>query len=554
MSKRVITVPYRIIKEPDGYAVWKVDDKGEKVERKNKTAYKSRADALPYLRKLYSLESASLETEAEQAVMDFEAEPTPEPQTIVASEAQLVLGAVHFEADADPRFLRFHDAVLARAETNSNRDSIDNDGVTELASTIAGTPIDDEHKPTRNIGFYTDGRNDNGVLKVDGVVWIDRCEALGINPEDIESGAYKLSIEAEAQTARCSICDTTHESIASYCKHLRNKVVYGATRFLSGLRARGGAITRTPAGSETTFSPSSMVFIASHQEQNWEEDMDSELTASELETVETWVNEVVSAIKRREDVSPADKKRAEKEYGDVEYADEKNKKYPLTKDKIHAAWSYINMPKNAAKYSSEELKTIKNKIKRAAKKFGMEIADDDKSKTESSKESNMDDMHEEMKEPAGEEKKEKPEDEKKENETEAAYAKMKSDMDTMMADLEAKKADLANEQTAKATLDAKVKDLEARVQSLEAALQTARTEVTASRVSSLKSQLVGSVLDEAEFETQKDKLLAMDADTVALLIKAATKRESTEVPKKPESRIFASETAPEENGRVKFVL
>src|SRR3989337_1469221 len=48
-------------------------------------------------------------------------------QTVAAT--QLTLGAVHFEADADPRFLRFHDAILARAETNSNHDHIDEDGV-----------------------------------------------------------------------------------------------------------------------------------------------------------------------------------------------------------------------------------------------------------------------------------------------------------------------------------------------------------------------------------------------------------------------------------------
>lgn len=53
----------------------------------------------------------------------------------------------------------------------------------------------------------------------------------------------------------------------------------------------------------------------------------------------------------------------EGKYGDVEYADEKNKKYPVnTPKRIRAAWSYINMPKNQKGYSDDEVKAIKAKI------------------------------------------------------------------------------------------------------------------------------------------------------------------------------------------------
>ena len=79
------------------------------------------------------------------------------------------------------------------------------------------------------------------------------------------------------------------------------------------------------------------------------------------------------------------KKAAEKDddeggkYGDVEYADEKNKKYPIDTEKhVRAAWSYICMKRNAAKYTEDELKTIKSRIKKAAKKFGIEINEDGK--------------------------------------------------------------------------------------------------------------------------------------------------------------------------------
>jgi len=75
------------------------------------------------------------------------------------------------------------------------------------------------------------------------------------------------------------------------------------------------------------------------------------------------------AISKRPDVTPADKKRAVAEYGNVTYADEKNKKYPLDNEEhIRSAWSYIHMPRDSAKYSSEEVKAMEAKIVTAWKK------------------------------------------------------------------------------------------------------------------------------------------------------------------------------------------
>jgi phage I-like protein len=89
---------------------------------------------------------------------------------------------------------------------------------------------------------------------------------------------------------------------------------------------------------------------------------------------------IVMAIEKREDVSPSEGK---SKYGDVKYADEKNKKYPIDSEAhVRAAWSYINMPKNAGKYSSEDVKTIKGRIKAAGKKYGIDFSDDG-DKTES---------------------------------------------------------------------------------------------------------------------------------------------------------------------------
>jgi hypothetical protein len=78
-------------------------------------------------------------------------------------------------------------------------------------------------------------------------------------------------------------------------------------------------------------------------------------------------------IERRDDVSP---KEGLREYGDVEFADSTNKKYPIdSAEHIRAAWSYINHKDNAVKYDADEVKTIKNRIKEAAKKHGVEMSD-----------------------------------------------------------------------------------------------------------------------------------------------------------------------------------
>lgn len=91
------------------------------------------------------------------------------------------------------------------------------------------------------------------------------------------------------------------------------------------------------------------------------------------EDLQNWL-EVFCEVAKRQDVDKADKKRAVKKFGDVQYADEKNKKYPLDADHIHAAISYWGMPKNRAKYSPEDQKKISAKIAAAAKKHGVETA------------------------------------------------------------------------------------------------------------------------------------------------------------------------------------
>lgn len=81
-----------------------------------------------------------------------------------------------------------------------------------------------------------------------------------------------------------------------------------------------------------------------------------------------------SKIDKRDDVNPDE---GEHKYGDVEFADATNNKYPIdTPEHVRAAWRYINHKENAAKYDADEVKTIKSRIKKAAEKHGVEISED----------------------------------------------------------------------------------------------------------------------------------------------------------------------------------
>ena len=79
-------------------------------------------------------------------------------------------------------------------------------------------------------------------------------------------------------------------------------------------------------------------------------------------------------IDRREDADPEE---GERRYGDVEFADPTNKKYPVdSPEHVRAAWSYIHHEDNAAKYDADEVEAIKSRIRRAADKHGVDINED----------------------------------------------------------------------------------------------------------------------------------------------------------------------------------
>ena len=86
------------------------------------------------------------------------------------------------------------------------------------------------------------------------------------------------------------------------------------------------------------------------------------------------MNKTKHEVEERSDVSEHE---GERKYGNVEFADPTNNKYPIdTPEHIRAAWSYINHKDNAAKYDAADVKTIKGRIERAATKHGIEINTD----------------------------------------------------------------------------------------------------------------------------------------------------------------------------------
>lgn len=101
-------------------------------------------------------------------------------------------------------------------------------------------------------------------------------------------------------------------------------------------------------------------FVASEIMEDNSDDMQMAEKTKDLAKV------VLAKIAAREDVNP---KEGKDKYGDVDFADEKNKKYPIdTEEHIRAAWNYINKEKNGAKYEAKDLATIKSKIVSAWKK------------------------------------------------------------------------------------------------------------------------------------------------------------------------------------------
>lgn len=68
-----------------------------------------------------------------------------------------------------------------------------------------------------------------------------------------------------------------------------------------------------------------------------------------------------------------------KHYADPGYQSDGKARYALdSESECRAAWAYVNMPKNAAKYTPEQLAKVKAAIKAAGRKYGIDFAEDAK--------------------------------------------------------------------------------------------------------------------------------------------------------------------------------
>ena len=80
-------------------------------------------------------------------------------------------------------------------------------------------------------------------------------------------------------------------------------------------------------------------------------------------------------IHRRRDADPSE---GVEKYGNTRFADPVNKKYPIdTPGRIKAAWAYIHQPSNAAKYTAGERRTLRTRIRQAAKTRGVTLPNPD---------------------------------------------------------------------------------------------------------------------------------------------------------------------------------
>lgn len=180
----------------------------------------------------------------------------------------MALGSVPANVDlSQVRALYFRNAILAREETNRNKDYLPPEEIANLAKSIGGMPIDDEHQFDEVVGVFTKGKVVQGedgltAVSVDGLVWPQRFPEVS---QGLVEGKRQLSMEIWIAAATCGLCSKTFRHKDNYCAHLEHKE---ARRTCRGVQGFGGALTVKPAGSDTTFDHDSMMVVASHRMEN----------------------------------------------------------------------------------------------------------------------------------------------------------------------------------------------------------------------------------------------------------------------------------------------
>lgn len=389
----------------------------------------------------------------------------------LSEPAQFIIGQ-----EEDGEVLRFRNAILVVAETNQNRDTITEEGISQICQTLPGRPIDWDHEFRQVVGMFTEATplkmGETWGASTGGLIWADRFPEAA---DGIQAGRLKLSIEARADKAECSICGGVFDRFLDYCQHLLSKATSGATRILHGLKSVGGALTASPAGTGTEFDLSSVYFVAHHREEEMEtidildEDQYHEIIAKKL------------SYQEREDLEDSDFALIQERDG------KKIRRFPLdTCARARNAKARLPVAKDI---SSEEKARVARKAD--AKINSPECKRERKS---SAKGGMMDKTIEEV---------------------QAALDEMTKNYDEQFAAREQAEADLEATNEKISGLEAKVEELTASVNELTA--ENAEV-VTGSRIQAL---VLGGAMTEDEAEEAKETIAKMDEDSFNLLLAKA---------------------------------
>lgn len=216
---------------------------------------------------------------------------------------------------------------------------------------------------SQNISKATDGKSVGNVRAMHGKVAAGKLSQIDF---DDSAKAIKVAGFAVDVNEKQKLCSGVYSGLSiggKYGEKWEDPVVKGATRY----EAIPSEISLVdyPCNPEANFT----VVKADGAEELRKfvhSTGDAESMAKWYEALSDEDKASLAKIAERKDVNP---KEGERKYGDVEFADEKNKKYPLdTVRHIRAAWNYINKEENAEKYDAADVKTMKAKIVAAWKK------------------------------------------------------------------------------------------------------------------------------------------------------------------------------------------
>ena len=254
---------------------------------------------------------------------------------------------------------------------------------------------------TEPIGRVMDARmaqEEDGTEYVSLQVVVTAPDAV----EKILDGRYLTgSVGGKAMEARCSVCgeDWSQASLFNVpCEHRKGKTYDGKLAYIDigrvGFReysivnapadAHSGVRSVTPAVTQPRESTPTVAVQEFDVQAQQLMSLSESVAPSPVADPRIGDGEIADLFKEAYDLASIfDEEDKKKPYGDVTYADpgyqpDGVKRYPVNSaDRVRSAWSYINMPRNARKYTPAQLKRIKNRIKRAAKEFGVDIDKDE---------------------------------------------------------------------------------------------------------------------------------------------------------------------------------